>query len=70
MTTKKTFNSLNNPNMMSHPATPGQNPGHQPNYSWTGVMEFLQEQLHNAKKRENDWIADKKALEVSSSPFL
>jgi len=39
---------------------------HNPNskYSWNGVMEFLQEQLRSSQLRENDWIIEKKQLEV------
>jgi len=37
------------------------------NYTWTGIIEFLQEQLNQNTIRQNEWLLEKQHLQV---PFL
>ena len=34
------------------------------NYSWAGVMEFLQEQLRQNTIKQNEWLLEKQQLLV------
>ena len=39
------------------------------NYSWIGVLEFLQEQYRSLNYKETEWLLEKQQMEVFINPF-
>lgn len=38
------------------------------NYSWIGVLEFLQEQYRSLNYKETEWLLEKQQMEVFKIP--
>ena len=39
------------------------------NYSWIGVLEFLQEQYRSLNYKETEWLLEKQQMEVFINPI-